>query len=188
MSVFDEAVKFATDAHAGTFRKRDGSPYITHPMEVAVIAATLTDDPEVLAAAVLHDTVEDAGVSVGEIRERFGDRVARLVASETENKRPEMSPEESWQIRKEESLAMLRDASDPGTKIMWLSDKLANMRSFFRLWIKEGDGIWVYFHQPDPARQAWYYRSILEYTGEFSDSFAWLEYRDLTKRVFEGVK
>lgn len=54
--------------------KKGWGPYILHPMEAAVIAGTLTQDPEVLAAAVLHDTVEDAGVTLEEICAACGER------------------------------------------------------------------------------------------------------------------
>ena len=76
MSLFDDAARFAVDAHAGMLRKGDAIPYVLHPFEVASIAATITTDEEVLAAALLHDTVEDADASLDRIRELFGDRVA----------------------------------------------------------------------------------------------------------------
>lgn len=188
MDLLDMAIAFATEAHAGMRRKRTDTPYILHPLEVAAIAGTMTSDREVLAAAVLHDTVEDTPTEPEEIRERFGERVAALVASETEDKRPGVPPEESWQIRKEESLERLKNAADPGVKILWLSDKLSNMRSFARLRRREGDAIWEHFNQKDPARQAWYYRSVAACTEELSDTDAWREYADLIKTVFEGVE
>lgn len=187
MDIFDRAIIFAVKAHSGMIRKRNSSPYILHPMEVAAIAGTLTDDKEVLSACVLHDTVEDTSTTIEEIRNEFGDRVASLVSSETEDKRSEMPPEDSWQIRKEESLIELKNATDIGTKIMWLSDKLSNMRSFYRLFLEEGHSLWGDFHQRDPAKQAWYYRAVAEYTAELSDFDAWKEYNQLTETVFEGV-
>ena len=96
MSLFDDAARFAVEAHADMTRKGGGLPYILHPFEVATIAASMTSDEEVLAAALLHDVVEDAGVDFNELRERFGNRVADLVASETENKYPG-SRWSSWQ-------------------------------------------------------------------------------------------
>ena len=71
-SLFDKAVQFAVDAHSGTERRGKGYPYIIHPMEAAAIVATMTKDQEMLAAAILHDTVEDTDVTIGQIRERFG--------------------------------------------------------------------------------------------------------------------
>ena len=82
-SLFDEAVRFAVEAHRGTERRGKGFPYIIHPMEAAAIVATMTKDQEMLAAAILHDTVEDTDVTIEQIRERFGDRVAMLVQNET---------------------------------------------------------------------------------------------------------
>ena len=90
MGLFENAVRFAAERHSGTKRKSGTLPYLLHPMEVAVIVSSMTDDEEILAAAVLHDTVEDTDTTIGELEELFGPRVAGFVASETENKRPEI--------------------------------------------------------------------------------------------------
>ena len=102
-----EAIVFATKAHDGMRRRKSDAPYVLHPMEVGVIIGTITDKQEVIAAGLLHDVVEDAGVTIEEIGEAFGERVMALVASETENKREDLPPEQTWRIRKEESLAKL---------------------------------------------------------------------------------
>ena len=60
----DRAINYAVKAHAGTERRGKGFPYIVHPMEAMEIVSTITSDQELLAAAVLHDTVEDTDVSV----------------------------------------------------------------------------------------------------------------------------
>ncbi len=186
-NVFDRAVKFAAEAHSGMKRKGTGMPYILHPLEVAVIAGTMTPDPEVLAAAVLHDTVEDTPVTSEEIRAEFGDRVAMLVEAETEDKREGTPPSESWQIRKDESLDELKNASDPGVSVMWLADKLSNIRSFVRLKEERGDDLWELFNQRDAKKQAWYYRTVAAYTSHLSGTDAWKEYVALTEKVFDGL-
>ena len=186
--LLDRAIAFATKAHSGTLRKKDGIPYILHPMEVASIAGGITTDVEVLTAALLHDTVEDTDVTLDTIKSQFGDRVAALVASETEDKRRDRSPAETWMQRKVESLAALRNAIDPGVRVLWLSDKLANMRSFARQYEKEGDRMWKDYNQTDPAQQAWYYRTIEALTSDLKDTNAWKELRALNARVFGGVK
>ena len=186
--LLDRAIVFATKAHSGTLRKKDGIPYILHPMEVASIAGGITTDEEVLTAALFHDTVEDTDVSLDTIKSQFGDRVAALVASETEDKRRDRSPAETWMQRKVESLAALRNAVDPGVRVLWLSDKLANMRSFARQYEKEGDRMWKDYNQTDPAQQAWYYRTIEALTSDLKDTNAWKELRALNARVFGGVK
>ena len=73
MELVNEAVAFAVKAHDGMRRKKGGLPYILHPLEAAVIVGTMTDDQNVIAAAVLHDVVEDAGRDVegGAMWERF---------------------------------------------------------------------------------------------------------------------
>ena len=85
MTLVSDAMIFAACAHDGMLRKGTSLPYIVHPAEVAAIAATLTDDPHILAAALLHDVMEDCGVGEEELVQRFGPRVAQLVKSETED-------------------------------------------------------------------------------------------------------
>ena len=186
-SMLDRALALALEAHAGMIRKKDRIPYILHPMEVAVIAATLTWAEDVLAAAVLHDTVEDAGITLEEISAVCSPSVAALVASETENKRVDLPPQETWKIRKTESLKVLKNAGDPRIKILWLSDKLANIRSFYRLWLREGDAMWQDFNETRPSEQAWYYRTIETLLADLKDTLAWQEYHALVEKIFGGI-
>ena len=184
MELVSEAIAFAVSAHDGMRRKKSEAPYILHPMEAAVIVGTMTDDQHLIAAAVLHDVVEDADVTIEEIEARFGSRVRELVASETEDKRADLPPAETWRIRKEESLAVLKNAEDLGVLMVWLGDKLANMRGIYRDFKVEGVEMWQRFNQKDVTQQAWYYRSIVTLTERLSDTSAWLEYKTLTELVF----
>ena len=92
MDLVSEAVIFAAKAHDGMRRKQSNTPYIMHPLEAAVIVSTMTDDQHTISAAALHDVVEDTTVTLDQIDEKFGSRVALLVASETENKRADLPP------------------------------------------------------------------------------------------------
>ena len=184
MELVSEAIIFAVKAHDGMRRKKENAPYVLHPMEAAVIVGSMSDDQNLIAAAVLHDVVEDAGIAMDEIELRFGKRVRQLVECETENKREDLPPEETWQIRKEESLQVLRNAEDPAVLIVWLGDKLANMRAIYRDWKIEGDAMWKRFHQSDPAVQGWYYKTIAELTKPLAHTAAWEEYKALTDIVF----
>ena len=184
MELASEAIAFAVKAHDGMRRKKSDVPYILHPMEAAVIVGTMTDDQNLIAAAALHDVVEDAGISLAEIEERFGKRVRELVGAETEDKRADLPPVSTWRIRKEESLAVLGNTDDIGVLMVWLGDKLANMRSFYRDFKVEGVEMWQKFNQKDVNEQAWYYRSIVEMTRRLSHTSAWLEYKTLTELVF----
>ena len=184
MELVSEAIAFAVKAHDGMRRKKSESPYILHPLEAAVIVGTMTDDQHLIAAAALHDVVEDAGITMEEIGERFGSRVRELVESETENKREDTPPEETWRIRKEESLAVLKNTDDIGVLMVWIGDKLANMRAIYRDFKVEGHAMWQRFNQKDAAAQAWYYRSIADLTRRLSHTSAWIEYQALTELVF----
>ena len=184
MELVCEAIVFAAKAHDGMRRKKSESPYILHPMEAAVIVGTMTDDQNLIAAAALHDVVEDAGVTIQEIEEKFGKRVRELVAAETEDKRADLPPAATWRIRKEESLNVLKNTDDMAVLMVWLGDKLANMRSLYRDFKVEGNAMWQRFNQKDEKAQAWYYRSIADLTERLSDTSAWLEYKTLTELVF----
>ena len=188
MELVSEAIAFAVKAHDGMRRKKSEAPYILHPMEAAVIVGTMTDDQSLIAAAALHDVVEDADVTIDEIEEKFGRRVRELVESETEDKRAELPPADTWRIRKEESLLVLKNTEDIGVLMVWLGDKLANMRSIYRDWKIEGDAMWQRFNQKDVGEQAWYYSSIVELTKRLDHTSAWIEYKTLTEMVFgKGV-
>lgn len=184
MELVSEAVAFAAKAHDGMRRKKSDAPYILHPMEAAVIVGTMTDDQNLIAAAALHDVVEDAQITIEEIEQRFGRRVRELVESETEDKRENLPPETTWRIRKEESLEVLKNTEDLGVLMVWLGDKLANMRAIYRDFKVEGVQMWQRFNQKDVAQQAWYYRTIVDLTQRLSETSAWLEYKTLTELVF----
>ena len=185
MELVSEAIVFAVKAHDGMRRKKSEIPYVLHPMEAAVIVGSMSEDQDLLAAAVLHDVVEDAGITLDEIEQRFGKRVRQLVACETENKREHLPPEDTWRVRKEESLQVLKNAEDSAVLMVWLGDKLANMRAIYRDWKVEGDAMWRRFHQSDPAVQAWYYTTIAELTKPLAHTAAWKEYKALTDLVFK---
>lgn len=180
----NEAILFATQCHAGQVRKMAETPYILHPMEVAAIIASITKDEDVMIAGLLHDTVEDCDVDPLLIKKKFGSRVFALVQSETEDKLSDRPAADTWMERKEESLLMLHYTKDRDVKILWMADKLSNMRSFYREWLKNGDAIWAGLHQKDPKMHAWYYRTIAQDLAELKDMAAYQEYIMLVNRVF----
>ena len=186
MDKLNEAIKFAIDAHRCQTRKLDGGPYILHPMEVAVIVGGLTRDEDVICAAVLHDVVEDTPVTLEEVERTFGKRVADLVLGETEDKRSDLPPEATWKIRKEESLYHMKLMNDKDVELLWLGDKLANMRSILRNYMKIGDGVWEFFNQKDKREQEWYYRSVTELLrANFEGTKEFTEYEQIVKYIFK---
>ncbi len=188
MNLVEEAIVYATIMHQGKVRKLKNSPYILHPMEVAQILAAMTNDQEIIVAGILHDIVEDTDGTLEEIRKRFGERVAALVDSETENAFLGESRENSWQKRKETSLQKLKDSRDIGVKMLWLADKLANIRSLAQDYSESGEKIWTRFHQKDPAMQRWYFRTVAEYVElDLNKTGAYKEFIKHINSVWPGT-
>lgn len=132
-----QADRFAAAAHSAIDhrRKYSGEPYIEHPREVAQLVASVTNDEEVIAAALLHDTVEDTPVTLEQIEFEFGRRIAVLVEQLTDVSRPE---DGNRRARKALDLAHTAKAS-PEAKTVKLADLISNTRS-------------IVAHDPDFAR------------------------------------
>ena len=182
--LLDRAIIFAVKAHAGTERRGKGFPYIVHPMEAVEIVSTITPDQELLAAAALHDVVEDTDVTVEEITREFGLRIAALVAAESDQMSAGNVPaEESWHARKLAALERLRNAP-LDVKIVSLGDKLSNMRAIARDYAVKGDALWSLFHSSDPRDHAWRYRALAAALSDLEDTFAYQEFTGLIEQVF----
>lgn len=185
MTLVSDAMIFAAHAHDGMLRKGTNIPYILHPGEVAAIAATLTDDTEILAAALLHDVMEDCGVREEELAQRFGARVAHLVRSETQERNGD--PGATWLARKQGAILRIGQG-DRAVKIIALSDKLSNMRAIHRDYDRHGENLFFRFHQHDKALHAWYYRSCAALLkGELGHTDAWQELTAHIACVFADV-
>ena len=182
MTLLTRAVIFAANAHDGATRKGGKMPYIVHPMEAAAIAAALTADEEVIAAAALHDVAEDCGVTEQELTLRFGARVARLVLEESQTQFSD--PRQTWRIRKQQTIDQLARGGREA-KILALSDKLSNMRAICRDYRRDGEALFSRFNQPDKHLHAWYYKSCAALIEpELGDTDEWRELVCLIDEVF----
>lgn len=177
-SLFDRAAQFAIDAHRGIERRGKGFPYIIHPMEAAAIVATVTNDPEMLAAAILHDTVEDTDVTIEQIESLFGSRVAHLVNIETAQK------DGTWRARREVQMQRFRQA-DRDCKLVAMGDKLSNLRAIALDYRSLGDALWNRFHAPDGKKDIeWYYRGLASALDELADTAPHREFCALIEETF----
>lgn len=181
-SLLDRAIIFAVHAHEGVERKGKGFPYIVHPLEAVGIVATMTRDQELLAAAVLHDVIEDTDTTADDLRREFGERVALLVEAESDIK-VEGDQADSWHQRKEFAIKRLANASRD-VKIVAMGDKLSNMRAIARDYAVQGDALWNLFHVKDPKAHEWHYRGLAESLRELQDTFAYKEFEQLVNQVF----
>ena len=181
--LLDRAIVFAVKAHAGTERRGKGYPYIVHPLEAVEIVATMTADQELLAAAALHDTVEDTPVTVEQIRAEFGSRIASLVADESDEMPAGVSEEDSWHARKRAAIDRLSHASRDA-KMVALGDKLSTMRAIARDYAVQGDALWNIFHAKDPKDHDWHYRGLADALRELDGTAAFKEFESLINQVF----
>ena len=182
--ILDRAIVFAVKAHANTERRGKGYPYIVHPLEAVEIVATMTPDQELLAAAALHDTVEDTEVTVEQLMAEFGERVASLVADESDVMPEDMTEEDSWHQRKQAAIDRLSKASHDA-KMVALGDKLSNMRAIARDYDEIGDALWNRFHTNDPKEHEWHYRGLADALRELEDTVAYKEFESLINKVFK---
>ena len=118
----EAAVQFAERAHARQRRESDAAPFLLHPLEVAALLAGRGHDDEVVAAGVLHDVVEKTDATPGEVRERFGDRTADLVATVTED------PAIADYLARKAALREQVEGAGPDALAVYAADKLAKSR------------------------------------------------------------
>lgn len=127
MNNIERAIIFATQAHEGQFRKYDGLPYITHPMEVMTLLPPGSSE-EMLIAALLHDVVEDTEVGYLDIRIQFGYEVMSLVHSLTNEYTKENYPELNRAQRKALENVRLSQV-EPGAQTIKYCDLISNTSS-----------------------------------------------------------
>lgn len=180
-----KAYEYAAKAHKGQCRKGTQIPYLTHIITTVGYTMELTDDIEVLQAAILHDTVEDTDVTLDDLKREFGDRVSRLVEAETENKRHGIPASDTWEIRKSEAIEHLKDR-EADVKMIVLADKTANLESLVKEWRQVGDNVWEKFNQTDKKKQEWYFKSIRERLTELSDTSVMKKFNEYIELLFDG--
>lgn len=158
-SRFDDALAYAADLHRSQERKASGVPYIGHLLSVSSLVIEGGGTENQAIAALLHDAVEDQGgaSTLAEIRRRFGDEVATIVAECSDT---DQVPKPPWKQRKQNYVDHLGYASK-ATLLVSLADKLDNARAILRDYRTDGPGVFERFNERDPREHLWYYRSLL---------------------------
>jgi (p)ppGpp synthase/HD superfamily hydrolase len=155
----EKALRVAADAHRDQTRKALVLPYFQHPASVVLILARCGyDSDELLAAAVLHDTIEDTNCTVESLMNDFPEAVVTLVQECTENKTDDSGANIPWRLRKESHITLMKDASTAGRAIV-LADKLHNLGSMVYD-LERGDELWSRF-SASPDDVIWYHREIV---------------------------
>ena len=125
LTTLTAAIQLTEWQHRGQVRKYTGEPYISHPLEVMHIVATITDNIEILAAAVLHDVVEDCDVKREDIKGWFGERVASMVDGLTDVSVPSDGNRKTRKAIDRQHTAL----QCPDTKTIKLADLISNTQS-----------------------------------------------------------
>ncbi len=183
---FHDALTYAAEKHHTQTRKGGDIPYIGHLLSVAGLVIEADGSETQAIAALLHDAAEDQGgeQTLAEIRERFGDYVARIVdeCSDTFE-----DPKPPWRERKIRYIEHLGDASDE-TILVSLADKVDNARAILRDFRDRRDELWQRFSVHDPNDHLWYYRSLLDVYQRRTASWLVEELRRTLDELEERVK
>lgn len=168
-----KAIVFATKAHKGQVRKGTDIDYISHPMEVLQILASMGADINLQIAGALHDVVEDTPVTLEDIKDMFGADVAGLVGFHSEDKSL------SWRERKEAAVNAL-ELADKRQQMLVMADKVANQRSMLEDYLVEGVGLWDRFNA-SRSEICWYYSAVQDALKEMQN------YEDTAEVYWEMV-
>lgn len=155
----ERAIAFALRAHEAQVRKGDGqTPYVVHPVTVALILSRYTPDEDTIIAGLLHDVLEDSQTREEDILREFGQKVLDTVKDVTESPLPGLS----WDTRKARYLRHLASAPRPALLVA-VADKIANLVSMIAAHSLQGDALWDRFNAP-PAQKLGFYREVLATT------------------------
>jgi (p)ppGpp synthase/HD superfamily hydrolase len=158
MDVIEKALELASKFHEGQYRKNTDILYITHPVTVGMMLLKKGYSEEVVAAGILHDTVEDTSLTLEEIKREFGSNIAEIVEGSSE-------PDKSlpWKARKEHTIEFLKTASEDIRAVV-CADKLHNIRSIIRDYEQVGEEVWSRFNA-GKEQQKWYYTNVVDSLG-----------------------
>ncbi|NCN25320.1 hypothetical protein COT94_01410 [Candidatus Falkowbacteria bacterium CG10_big_fil_rev_8_21_14_0_10_37_14] len=155
-----KAINEACRLHNGQFRKVEQDlPYVSHCMAVAWLVAEAGGNETAVAAAFLHDTLEDVpGYSYEKLTTDFGEAIAMVVREVSEDEE-KGGPRAPWKFRKESYLKHLENASQEALLVA-AADKIHNLRSMIESYLKHGEVIWKTFHATDDEK-LWFYEQVL---------------------------
>ena len=160
---FDEAFRYAIDAHRDQLRKGTEVPYASHLLGVASLV--LVEQGDEAIAALLHDVVEDHGGKprLDDVRRRFGDRIADIVEACSDSLAEDESAKAPWKHRKTEYLEHVREGRDDAALLVSLADKLYNSRAILRdvRFATDRQAVWDRFGRERDC-VLWYYRSLVD--------------------------
>lgn len=152
-TLLDIATRMAVSGHATQVRKDDDSPYIVHPVMVALLLAKHGFLEPVLAAGLTHDLIEDTDCTPEELRAALGDEVADIVTAVTND------DSLSWEDKKKKYIETVRTGSE-GAKAVATADKIHNAESLIRAHARLGPELWTHFNA-GREKKLWFENAML---------------------------
>ena len=148
MTLKEKALRLAIRAHSGQVRKSDGSPYISHPIMVAMLLQEHGFSEEVIAAGLTHDVLEDTTVTESELQAELGSEVVGYVTAVSED------TSLVWEDRKQQYVQSVVAASE-GAKAVCIADKIHNTESVISDYASKGKDVWKPFNR-GKAKKLWF--------------------------------
>jgi (p)ppGpp synthase/HD superfamily hydrolase len=177
MDIIEKALQTASKSHEGQYRKNTDIPYITHPVAVGMMLIKAGYSDDIVAAGILHDTVEDTPLTLEDIEKEFGANIAKMVSGSSE-------PDKSlpWKDRKEHTIEYLKTASEEIRAVV-CADKLHNILSIIRDHEMVGEEVWKRFNA-GKEQQKWYYINVVGSLGTQSNFTLLEELRNEVDKLF----
>lgn len=175
--MINKAFLFALKAHENQTRK-NGAPYISHPFVVAMELAKNGASDDLICAGLLHDTVEDTSTSYEDLKSEFNDKIADIVAFDSEDKRL------SWETRKQSIIDSLKNSDNRDYQMLICADKLSNIRDIEKSLEIDGDKVWTMFRRGKET-QEWFYRSLVDALTPLNDLAMYKDFKESVERVFK---
>ncbi len=176
-----EAIEIAAKVHEHQKRKSTDLPYIVHPFEIAMILQRNgVEDLEILAAGILHDTLEDGNLQGSNLENKFTPRVKELVLFASEE--IEGRDDRPWKERKTHTIEGIKTLPFDA-KMIVCADKLSNARSMLRAYEKIGDQLWERFNA-GVEDQKWYYDGLVESLKDLQSYEMYQELQEVVQQIF----
>lgn len=182
-SLLCQATRMASQIHDGATLHDGRTPYLLHAMETVSIAATMTEDEDVLAAAVLHGALESAAATEEELRDTVGGHVTDLVLAAGEDRAAEGETAQQWRARRQKDIEKLVAEVRIEVKMVVLADKLSNMRAMEKAYNLKGEGYWDAVEGGKDG-QMWFYQAATDALQDLNGYPAWHELSNLVWEVF----
>ena len=173
--LIERALAIAAVAHKDQVRKEGATPYIVHPVMVALDLHTRGFSETVVAAALVHDVLEDTDFSEKELQEALGEEVMEIVRAVTNDDAL------SWEDKKKKYIETVR-AGTEGAKAVATADKLHNARSLLKAHAEQGDALWEHFNA-GKEKKFWFEDAMLQMLKESWDNPLVNEYEALVEKL-----